>query len=124
MDQTMQLSAAWGKGTLIGFRFFFVYFMLYIIPFPLSLVPGVAEAFGPLTELTLKFFEFLARTIVTQDYKMPSPNGSGDTTINYVQLFVFVIVSSLATIVWSVVGRKRSNHEKLLQGLWILMRYY
>ena len=37
METTMSLPASWSRGSLIAFRFFFVYFIFYIFPFPLNL---------------------------------------------------------------------------------------
>ena len=125
MEQTMLLTAGWSRGTLITFRFFFVYFVLYIIPFPLNLLPGVSVVFQPIVDLSVNFFELLAKTIVSLDYEKPAtPNGSGDTTIHYMQLLVFTTFGFLTTVVWSALDRKRNNYEKLLQWLLILMRYY
>src|SRR5688572_9699835 len=126
MEQTMSLPAAtWSRGSLIAFRFSFAYFVLYMIPFPLNLLPGVSTVLQPLTDLSINFFELLAKNIVSENYERPStPNGSGDTTIHYIQLLVFVTFAFLATAVWSVVDRKRTNYEKLMQVLLVLVRFY
>jgi uncharacterized membrane protein YphA (DoxX/SURF4 family) len=125
MEQIMAWPTRWSQGSLITFRFFFVYFVLYIIPFPLNLLPGVSYLFQPLTDLSINLFELLAKNIVSVDYQRPStPNGSGDTTIHYMQLLVFVTFAFLATAVWSVVDRKTTNYEKLMQALLALIRYY
>src|SRR5688572_16686090 len=124
MEQTMSLSSNWSQGSLIAFRFFFVYFISYIFPFPLTLLSEFSTVFQPLTELSTKMYEPLAKNIWGADYEFPAPNGSGDTTLNYIQFFVFFIFSCSVTIIWSIVDRKRDNYEKLLQTLIVLLRYY
>ncbi|MEO6135804.1 MAG: hypothetical protein ABIP35_11670 [Ginsengibacter sp.] len=52
------------------------------------------------------------------------PNGSGDTTYNYVQLFLYAVVAVIASIVWSVADRKRKNYDLLLYWLMVYVRYY
>ena len=124
METTMSLPASWSRGSLIGFRFFFVYFIFYIFPFPLSPLTEILTVFQPVTELSNKIYEPLAKHIMGTEYELPTPNGSGDTVLNYIQFFVFLIFSVAVTITWSFVDRKRDNYEKLLQWLLILLRYY
>ena len=51
-------------------------------------------------------------------------NGSGDTTYNYVSLLVFVILSVLATVIWSIIDRRRPSYNQALEWLIVLIRYY
>ncbi|HEY5746569.1 MAG TPA: DoxX family protein, partial [Chryseolinea sp.] len=52
------------------------------------------------------------------------PNGSGDTTWNYVQLAVIGSISLLATVVWTAIDRKRADYDKLLFWFLIFLRYF
>jgi hypothetical protein len=124
MEQTMPLPASWSQGSLIAFRFFFVYFIFYILPFPLSPLTEILTLLQPVTELSNKFYEPLAKYVMGAEYKLPTPNGSGDTVLNYIQFFLFLIFSVAVTITWSFVDWKRDSYEKLLQWLVILLRYY
>lgn len=54
----------------------------------------------------------------------PAPNGSGDTTYNYVLLLCVLLASVLGTIIWSALDRKRKNNEQLFQWLLVLFRFY
>ena len=78
----MLLPANWSRGNLIAFRFFFVYFIFYILPFPLSPLTEILTVFQPVTELSNKIYEPLARHVMGADYQLPTPNGSGDTVLN------------------------------------------
>jgi hypothetical protein len=53
-----------------------------------------------------------------------APNGSGDTTYNYVLLLCVLLGSALGGIIWSALARKRKSHEQLLQWLIVLFRFY
>ena len=70
MEQTMSLPASWSRGSLIAFRFFFVYFIFYIFPFPLNLLPEFSAVFQPLTDLSINIFEPLAKNIIGADYEL------------------------------------------------------
>jgi len=52
------------------------------------------------------------------------PNGSGDTTWNWLQELGIIIIASLGSIVWLIAARSRANHEKLAYWLKIYLRYY
>jgi hypothetical protein len=52
------------------------------------------------------------------------PNGSGDTTWNYVQVFCFLMLAVAATAFWSLLDRRRTAYPRLFQGLRLWVRYY
>jgi len=125
MEQTMSLPVSWSQGSLIAFRFFFVYFIFYIFPFPLTYLPTVSRLFQPLTDLSTAICSYIAKNLIGVEHEIYGfNNGSGDTTLNYVQLLLFTMYSVVITIVWSIADRRRKNYEKLLYWLIILIRYY
>jgi hypothetical protein len=120
MDQASALSQSqWNFTTKVFFRFFFVYFALYIFPFPISVVQ-VPFDFSLIWDAPVLW---LGKTLFDYDITV-RPNGSGDTTWNYLQILLITIVSCIATIVWSVVDRKRANYDKLYQWLIVFLRFY
>lgn len=50
------------------------------------------------------------------------PNGSGDTTFNYVQVLCYLILAVVATAIWSVLDRKRTSYEKVYSWLKLYVR--
>lgn len=44
-------------------------------------------------------------------------NGSGDTTYDYVLILCIAVISALATIVWSLLDRRRAHYQTLYQWL-------
>src|SRR4029077_9546140 len=51
------------------------------------------------------------------------PNGSGDTTFNYVQIPCFLVAAALATVVWSVLDRKATSYDTLHHWLRAYVRF-
>jgi hypothetical protein len=52
------------------------------------------------------------------------PNGSGDTTYNYMEVLVYFIIAIVATVIWSVIDRKRQSYTRLLRFFKIYLSYY
>jgi uncharacterized membrane protein YphA (DoxX/SURF4 family) len=52
------------------------------------------------------------------------PNGSGDTTYNYVMQFCWVVLALLVAIVWAILDRKRPGYERLYAWVRVVARYY
>jgi len=117
------LSPPWSSAQKIVFRFLFIYFILYTFPFPLRVFSfpwdlNFRNLWNPLVIWT-------GRNILKLEYEITVlPNGSGDTTWNYVQVFFFFAASALGVLVWSLADRKRVHYEKLFFWLTVLVRYY
>lgn len=52
------------------------------------------------------------------------PNGSGDTSYEYLLVFVAFIVAVFGTLIWSLLDRKRPHYKTLYYWLTTGMRYY
>jgi hypothetical protein len=52
------------------------------------------------------------------------PNGSGDTTYNYVLIFIFMMMAIIGTGIWTLFDYKRTHYEKLWYWFVIVLRYY
>ena len=107
------------------FRFFAVYFFIYIFPFPCGSIP--------LTDSLYKWYNTIwnvpvlwaGKNILHVPYPITVKSmGSGDATYNYVQLFLFAVFAMIAAIIWSVADRKRKNYDSLLYWLMVYVRYY
>jgi len=53
-----------------------------------------------------------------------TPNGSGDTTYNYVMQLLWVVLALVTGIVWAVADRKRNSYKQLYYWVRIFTRYY
>ena len=122
---TILIYTQWNISKKICFRFFFIFFGLLIIPFPLDIIPfieTVAEAYSNLWESLVVWF---GKNILRLDHAISTvPSGSGDTTYDYVRSLIILIVAILGSLIWWVLDRKHKHHNKLLFWFIILLRYY
>lgn len=120
--ETVESAHRWNAATRFLFRFTFAYLVLYNFPFPLSYVPYLDMT----AVWTQKLWNALVPWVGTHLFHADTstfPNGSGDTTYNYVQVFCFLVIALAATAVWSIFDRKRTNYTRLHAGLRIYIRF-
>ena len=107
------------------FRFFAAYFFVYIFPFPVGFIPFTDTLNTWYTSIWDALVPWAGKYILHVSYPITvKPNGSGDTTYNYVQLFLFAIIAIIAAVIWSVADRKRKSYDLLLYWLLVYVRYY
>lgn len=114
----------WRLLTRIAFRFAFVWFVLYNLPFPLGQIPFT----GAVANLWQRLWNAIVPWVGSQVLRLPEPitilpAGSGDTTWNYVQLLCFAIIAAVATLVWSVLDRRRVAYPRLHDWLRVYLRF-
>jgi hypothetical protein len=114
--------AAWHPINRFFFRFFLVYFALYLFPFPLNELPYVAEWLG--------FYDTFWTWAITSTGKLlfhldvtVRPNGSGDTTYNYIQILILAVIAAVAALVWTILDRRRTQYTQLHGWLRIYIRF-
>ncbi|WP_346318458.1 DoxX family protein [Chitinophaga sp. YIM B06452] len=112
----------WSAGEKLAFRFFFVFFALFIFPFPLTFLPYAGELYEQLWQL---FIPWAGAHIL----HLPDPitiftNGSGDTTFDYVKAGAMLVLAALAALIWAVADRRRRNYDTLHHWLRVWLRYY
>lgn len=100
----------WTLFEKVGFRFFFVYFSIYTF----CLLGG--GIFKPLVH-------WVAESVFNISYDFSEKGyGSGDTTYQYVLLFIIFISSFLGTGIWSILD-KRKSYNQLNYALILLLRF-
>jgi len=107
----------WPLAKRILFRFAVPFFVLINFPFPFDFIPSetLTPIFQKISDVPV---QFAARVLhVSIDVR---PNGSGDTTWNYVNLLCVFVISIAIAIIWSILDRRRLRYDK---G-WILFRAY
>ena len=102
----------WGTGRKVLFRFFFVYFLMYCF---FNFMDMTSLWSVPITWLGRKMHLFKAIPAL--------PNGSGDTTYNYLQLLCYLVIAFTVCIIWSLLDRKRPGYEKLRYWFFVMLRY-
>jgi hypothetical protein len=143
----VQTDMPWSWPRKLAFRFLFAYFVLYIVPFPLEefsplewLVrrqisgpsaidptsqPYLAMAAGWYRDLWNKTVPWVGENILHLSYPITiGPNGSGDTTWNYVQVLCFAALALGVAVLWSLCDWRTTNYARLRGALRIYVRYY
>ncbi|MEA2236434.1 MAG: hypothetical protein QOC81_1158 [Thermoanaerobaculia bacterium] len=107
----------WPFAKRILFRFAATFFLLINFPFPFDFIP--IDALQPIFQRISDAPVHLAARLlhVSVDVR---PNGSGDTTYNWVNLLCVFVVAIVITVVWSVLDRRPRNYDR---G-WIIFRAY
>jgi hypothetical protein len=121
----------WNLPKRIAFRLACSYLMLYNLPMMghvnlLDAIPGVPW----LSEKYIRVWHTIVPWVAIHLFKLSGPvtvypavNGSGDTTLDYVEDFCIAAVALLATVVWSLLDFKRTDYRRLHFYLRIYTRY-
>jgi uncharacterized membrane protein YphA (DoxX/SURF4 family) len=113
---------AWSAATRFAFRFAFAYLVLYIFPFPLNYVPYSTPVLEPYSNFVDALVERVGRLVFHVAIAV-QPNGSGDTTYNYVQLVCWLALALLAALLWTVLDRRRREYRRLHEWLRVYVRF-
>lgn len=120
-------SSFWAIWKKVLFRFFFLYFLLFIAPWTwLDSIPGVAYVtqywYNVETWVVQNFNRYLLHV---QAEVAPVFNGSGDTSFSWAVLYTHLILALIGTMIWSIIDRKNNNNYQLLD-FWLrnFVRYY
>jgi uncharacterized membrane protein YphA (DoxX/SURF4 family) len=113
----------WSRPRLWAFRFVFAYFLLYNLGFLFYLIPieGLRSGYDAGWHLLVAWVG--AHVLHLSDPITVFPNGSGDTTYNYVEVLCFGLLALLSAVSWSAVDRKPRRHERLQEWMFIALRY-
>lgn len=128
--QPEQDPATWSFAHRVFFRFFTTYFLLYSLPSRgrisiFQSFPFGATLFGWYVSLWRAICPWVGSHVFHLTGRVITyfPTGSGDTTLNYIENLLFVLVALTATLIWSVVDRKRRDYRQLEPWLRLMVRY-
>lgn len=115
---------AWPWALRLGFRFAFCWWVLYLLPFPFGSYPGRILPLPEYDHLWYRFVPWVGAHLLHLRAPITDfPGSSGDTTFNYVQLLCLLVLAVAATLLWSVLDRRRASYPKLNAALRIYVRY-
>jgi hypothetical protein len=121
---TMENKTSWTTLSKFSFWFCLFFFGLNIFPFPLDYLPYVGNF---IREPIENGWSFLVNTIGKIVFGIPEitvkPNGSGDTTWNWVHIFL-VFMLSLFGAAFITLFSKRKEYNTLSYWITVLFRYY
>ncbi|MBE7168942.1 MAG: hypothetical protein INR73_00010 [Williamsia sp.] len=114
----------WTSTQKIVFRFVFIYFVLYCAPWTwLAYIPGGDLITGPYDKLE-DWAVHAANRLFRQYKELVSPNGSGDTSYNWVQVELYLLLSVLGCVIWSLLDRKWVQYNRLAYWFRLTIRYW
>jgi hypothetical protein len=126
MENTIQTTGLpWPLWRKIVFRFFFIYFTIYIAPWTwLDAIPGVSYVTDYYSRLMSWCVEFSNTHLFHVRDVLVEPNGSGDTSWAWAQLWMLLFISFVGCIIWSIADRNRTRYFQLNYWLCLFIRYY
>jgi hypothetical protein len=115
----------WPQWQRILFRFLFVYFLLMIAPWTwLEYIPGVSYVMKYYYQLSDALVQFANNNIFKVYKELVRPNGSGDTSWAYTQMWLYLLLSAFVCIVWTVIDRKNTHYNRIAYWFRIILRYF
>src|SRR5579859_7088073 len=125
MAQVNITEAAWSSGQKLTFRFFFIFFLLYIFFNPNGVLPFSETLFESYIQPFHRLIPWIGRHILHLSYEITVfTNGSGDTTYDYVVFLCIFIIAIAGSLAWTALDRHRSSYQKLYYWLRVVVRYY
>lgn len=117
---------AWHPAARIAFRFWAVYFGLYIvctqmfrglIPFDVN-IPNIS-AVGPARWMV----EWTAANVFSVTTPLVFFSGSGDKTTDWVLAFCLLVLSAAVTVVWTMAGRGPASDDRMHAWFRLFLRF-
>ncbi|MDT3403186.1 DoxX family protein [Mucilaginibacter terrae] len=126
MDSTFANAASpWPLAQKLAFRFFVIFFPVFIFFNPNGAVPLLSETYESYIQPMHGVIVWSAAHILHLPYPITVfTNGSGDTSYDYLVLLFCVVVSFVVAVIWSAVNRKDCNYDKLYYWLTVILRFY
>lgn len=115
--QNLRPRSLWGPAKKVFFRFLFAYLVLFNFPFPLYYIPYVNIAYSRIWGPVVPWvgMHVFNASITTR--------GGSDSIYSYVQVFCFLVLSIAATLIWTLLDRKRRNYARLYEWLRVYVRF-
>src|SRR5215510_11296709 len=113
-DEDARKITFWALSRRIAFRFCFVYFGTYLLLTQMGtlLIPGIVPPDAPGLESLWPARQIISWTAVRVFHVsytlVVEGSGSGDKTFDWVEVFCILVLSFVATIIWSVIDRRRT----------------
>ncbi len=121
----------WSLFERAAFRFGFLYLILYCWPSEgrVSILQAIPAGSKALANWAQAPSRALCPWVAVHVFHVSGPaaryhpTGSGDTTLDYVQVFCFVALAAIGALVWSVLDRRRPHYRTLYAWLRLLVRF-
>jgi hypothetical protein len=125
---TTPLTGQWSERQKVLFRFFFIYFLLFIDPILMTpSLPGwryFQIDYAVALEWAVNVADRLLFHIQPVGVTLPMNDGSGDTSYFWAQLWTYVLLAAIGCLIWTLLDRRRPNYSRLGYWLRTAIRYY
>lgn len=130
-DSAALPTVRWSPGFRAFYRFLCSYLILYILPDTghVNLLAHIPFS-QLLTQPYIRMWRALVPWVAVHVFHLSGPvtvyppvNGSGDSTLDYVQHFCFLAIAAAAAAAWSILDRRRSDYRTLDSWMRVLVRY-
>jgi uncharacterized membrane protein YphA (DoxX/SURF4 family) len=115
----------WSLIKRISFRFLFSYFVLFFLTGQeIAQIPYLYPVVQKYTELWHAVAVWLGKQVFHVPYEIAlDGQGSGDTTFRWILLPCYLALAFLATVIWSVLDRRRPHYQRLHQAFRLMLRF-
>ncbi len=115
----------WSSQKKVTFRFFFLFFGLFIAIENNGAYPFWNTIMSYPTKLLHSIVPWMGKHILNLPNDISTVgNGSGDTTYDYLIMLLIFSVSLLGTLLWSIVDRQSVDYSRLYYWLTVAIRFY
>ena len=101
-------------------RFSFIYFILYIFPFPLDLFSDNNPIINSYRQLWGKLVPLVGKHLLDINVG----GRGGDTLFQYTRIFTLLIIAVVGCLVWTIAERKPRNYKNLCYCITVYIRYF
>ena len=116
---------AWPPARRVAFRFFCVWALATLLPWPLDGLPVVDRAVAWYGDAWLAVFRWVGEHVLhTAAPAVPRPNGAGDKTVAWVAAFCALVVGAAGAALWTALARGRPAHPVAHERLRTYVRWY
>ena len=106
------------------FRFLLIYFLLYIAPWTwISLIPYGEVLLQPYYTVTDWLVRAANQWIFRRWDELVPINGSGDTSFAWTQLWLYLSLSAVIALIWSIFSRRSRHYNGLAYWMRQILRY-
>lgn len=115
----------WQLWQKLLFRFFFIYFILYIFSWP---VFGNKVPVRALVQIKDYFINtavnYFNTNLLHYRENLVNLNNSDDTSFRFVQILLYILIAVIGTVIWSVIDRNKKSYNTANYILKNSLRYF
>jgi hypothetical protein len=124
-EKGLEATPEWGPVKRVLFRFAFSYLFLYLFTTFLGLLAIIPYAYfvvGWYFRLWAAIVPWAGQHLF-QTTAAAHPTGSGDSMYSWVEVFCYLALAVLATVVWTALDGKRKSYPRLYEALRVYVRF-